>query len=79
VEKGLSTQKVVVVPVASGLLQAEDIGESSSHLCKAYMETSPFSFWFFPRQHYLHPFYPLDLLVFLLLIYLFFLVIFGIS
>jgi hypothetical protein len=58
VEKGLSTWQVVVVPIDFGLHQVEGIGESSGRPCKAYTETSCFSFHFFPRQHYLQPSYP---------------------
>jgi hypothetical protein len=64
VEKGLSTQQVVVVLVASGLPQAEGIGELSGHPCKSYMKTSPSSFHFSLANIVSSLFIPLTLLVF---------------
>jgi hypothetical protein len=59
VEKGLSTQQVVVVLVASGLLRVEGIDESGGVPCKDYTDTLTSSSQFFPRQHCWKHFYPL--------------------
>jgi hypothetical protein len=48
VEKGSSTQQVVVALIASGLLQAKGIGESGGIPCRDYMDTSTSSSPFFP-------------------------------
>jgi hypothetical protein len=50
VEKGWLTQHDVFAPISFGLPQDQNIGESSGHPCKAYKETSPFSFNLFPSS-----------------------------